>query len=211
MDMNLDMSFNSITTLFQQVLFYCFALVAVFSAIFMIVAKNPVRSVLSLVVTFFAMGALWVLLGAEFLAMTLVLVYVGAVMVLFMFVIMMLDIEYATIRSGFIRYLPIGIIVSVLVAICLIYSVAPQSFNLETIAPPKPYTGESNVTALGTLLYTQYLYPFEIAGILLLVAIIAAISLTFRGLRNRKVQNPASQVSVTKEDRLRIVKMKEGT
>lgn len=202
---------NTINMFFQQGLFYFFATISILSAIMMIVAKNPVRSVLSLIVTFFSMGALWVLLEAEFLAMTLVLVYVGAVMVLFMFVIMMLDIEYATITSGFTRYLPIGLCVSVLVAVGLIFAVGPQTFGLQHFALPKPLEpGTSPVTLLGTLLYTEYLYPFEIAGILLLVAIIAAITLTFRGRQYRKTQNIAEQVRVRKEDRVRLVQMRSS-
>lgn len=192
----------------KPILFYFFSAVVIFSAISVIVAKNPVRSVLSLIVTFFAMGSLWLLLEAEFLAIALVLVYVGAVMVLFLFVVMMLDIDYATMRSAFTKYLPIGLCISVLVIVGLIYSVGPQTFGLAHFPVPFSHPeGFSNVKTLGTLLYTQYLYPFEIAGILLLVAIIAAISLTFRGRRHNKAPEPAVQVQVTKESRLKIVKM----
>lgn len=194
----------------QQVLFYFFAGLTIFSAIMVIASRNPVRSVLSLVVGFFSMGALWILLEAEFLAMTLVLVYVGAVMVLFLFVVMMLDIEYAYIKSSFTRYLPVGLCVSALVVMGLIYAVGPQNFGLEYFnASPLPENA-SNATELGTLLYTQYLYPFEIAGLLLLVAIIAAINLTFRGTKHRKTQNPADQIRVQKADRLRLVKMQSS-
>lgn len=191
-----------------QLSFYFFASIAIVSAIFVIIAKNPVRSVLSLIVTFFAMGSLWILLESEFLALTLVLVYVGAVMVLFLFVVMMLDIEYAAIKSFFTAYLPIGIGISALVVISLIYAVGPRSDALFALKTPVPYPDNLDlVTTLGTLLYTEYLYPFLVAGILLLVAIIAAISLTYRGQRHRKVQNPDKQIAVRKEDRLRIIKM----
>jgi len=191
----------------QQILFYFFAGLTLLSAIMVIVARNPVRSVLSLVVSFFSMGALWILLEAEFLAMTLVLVYVGAVMVLFLFVVMMLDIDHAYVKSSFTRYLPIGLGVSVLVALGLIYAVGPENFGLEQFTDSMPPASSSNATLLGTLLYSQYLYPFEIAGFLLLVAIIAAINLTFRGTKHRKTQNSADQIRVQKKDRLRIVKM----
>lgn len=193
----------------QEILFYFFAIISVISALSVIIAKHPVRSVLSLIVTFFAVGSLWLILEAEFLAITLVLVYVGAVMVLFMFVIMMLDIEVATLQSRFTRYLPIGLFIAVLVGLIIIYSVGPQIFGTANVPPPEPLPPKvSNVAALGNLLYTQYLYPFELAGILLLIAIIAAISLTFRGKQFNKAPEPANQLEVRKEDRLRIVKMK---
>lgn len=192
----------------ELILFYFFSAITLLSAIMVIVAKNPVRSVLSLIITFFSMAALWLLLEAEFLALTLLLVYVGAVMVLFLFVIMMLDIDFAALRSGFTRYLPIGLCVSVLVIVGLITAVGPETFGIKHFVSPTPNPPDfSNVQALGTLLYTEYLYPFEIAGFLLLVAIIAAISLTFRGRRFNKALNPAVQVQVTKSERLKIVKM----
>lgn len=198
----------TLTLNLQHGLFYFFATMGIVSALMVIVAKNPVRSVLSLILTFFAMGSLWILLDSEFLAMTLVLVYVGAVMVLFLFVIMMLDIDVATLESGFTRYLPLGLFVSVLVGAGIIYAVGPQTFGLSQMPLPEaPPPHISNVTLLGTLLYTNYLYPFELAGILLLIAIISAISLTFRGKQYNKAPEPSKQLEVRKEDRIRLVSM----
>lgn len=191
----------------EQLVFYGFSALAILSASMVIVSKNPVRAVLFLILTFFATASLWVMLEAEFLAVTLVLVYVGAVMVLFLFVVMMLDIELASLREGFARYLPVGLCVSVLVVVGLIYAVGPRDFGLLKIPSPEPAANFSNAQALGTLLYTEYLYPFELAGVLLLIAIIAAIALTFRGRRENKSPNPAWQVSVQKKDRIRLVKL----
>jgi len=189
------------------IVFYVFATVAVLSAIQVVIAKNPVRSVLSLVLTFFATAVLWLLLELEFLAITLVLVYVGAVMVLFLFVVMMLDVELATLKAGFTRHLPLGGCVAVLVVVGLVYAVSPKEFPLsQQLNLIEQGPNYSHVKALGEVLYTQYLYPLELAAILLLVAIISAISLTFRGRRRSKSQDPAEQVSVSKADRLRLVK-----
>ncbi len=147
------------------------------------------------------------LLEAEFLSVILVLVYVGAVMVLFLFVVMMLDVELSSIREGFTRYLPLGFCVSVLVVICLVYVVGSKNFGISQVPLPMPHSSEySNTLDLGVMLYTQYLYPFELAGVLLLVAIISAISLTFRGYRGRKKVDPGFQIQVRKEDRVRLVK-----
>lgn len=196
-----------------QILFYFFSALTLGSAAMVILAKNPVRAVLFLVLTFFSMGGLWILLEAEFLAMTLVLVYVGAVMVLFLFVVMMLDINIAALRSSFIRHLPIAIAVSVLVVLALVTALLKSNWALEsaTVMNSKIAT-YSDVKQLGELLYTQYLYPFELAGILLLVAIVAAISLTFRGhIGNRRMQDPSQQIAVNKQERLRIIKFPKGT
>jgi len=191
-----------------KTLFYFFSALTLGSAAMVILAKNPVRAVLFLVLTFFSMGGLWILLEAEFLAMTLVLVYVGAVMVLFLFVVMMLDIDIAALRSSFIRHLPIATAVSVLVVLALVTALVKGNWLLETgTVINNKVASYSDVKHLGELLYTQYLYPFELAGILLLVAIIAAISLTFRGpTGNRRVQDPSQQIAVSKKDRLRIIK-----
>lgn len=197
----------------QQLVFYFFSTMALLSAIMVIVSRNPVRAVLSLIVTFISMAALWLLLEQEFLAITLILVYVGAVMVLFLFVIMMLDIELASVREGFAKFLPLGICVAVLVVLGLVTAVGPDDFGLQKYPEPVPHTADfSNVTTLGELLYTQYLYPFEIAGILLLVAIVAAIRLTFRG--KRKIGNvskialePSVQCQANKQNRVRMIKM----
>ena len=189
----------------EQLVFYFFSTMALLSATMVIVSKNPVRAVLSLIVSFISMAALWLLLEAEFLAITLVLVYVGAVMVLFLFVIMMLDIELASIREGFSKFLPLGICVSVLVVLGLVAAVGPEDFGLQKYSAPVPHAANfSNIEVLGELLYTQYLYPFEIAGVLLLVAIVAAIRLTFRG----KQKKPEQRLQATKENRLRVLKIK---
>jgi NADH-quinone oxidoreductase subunit J len=145
---------------------------------------------------------------AEFLAITLVLVYVGAVMVLFLFVVMMLDINLAPLREGFARYLPVGMVVSGLIVIEMALVVGAQNFGLDKIAKPDPKpAGYSNTEALGKVLYTDYVYPFEIAAVILLVAIIAAISLTLRRREGTKHQDPSKQVQVKRSDRVRLVKM----
>lgn len=188
-----------------SLIFYAFAALALFSASLVIFSKNPVRSVLFLILCFFSTASVWLLLEAEFLALTLVLVYVGAVMVLFLFVVMMLDIEVAALREGFTRYLPLGLLVACLMILCLGYAVKQGSF--ESTQLPALSAGYNQVQKLGAVLYSQYLYPFELAGILLLVAIVAAISLAFRGNRGSKAPRPNRQVEVTKAARLRIIKM----
>lgn len=197
----------SIPTL-PECLFYFFAGLCLLSASMVVIARNPVRAVLFLVLTFFSMGGLWILLEAEFLAMTLVLVYVGAVMVLFLFVVMMLDIDLATLRSRFIHHLPLAFSVSVLVVLGLVTAIVnghwAEGTRILPVSHPSTY---SEVKHLGELLYSYYLFPFELAGILLLVAIVAAISLTFRGQRHKLTQKPSEQISVNKESRLRIVSM----
>ena len=193
----------------EQIIFYAFSAVAIFAALMVIVSKHPVRAVLFLVLTFFATAGLWMFLEAEFLSVTLVLVYVGAVMVLFLFVVMMLDVELASIREGFARYLPLGLAVSAVVTVGLIYVVGAKNFGLDKIPLPKSPVGigYSNVQALGTELYTHYLYPFLLAGVLLLVAMVAAISLTFRGRRESIAPNPALQVQVRKSDRVTLMQV----
>lgn len=198
-----------------QVVFYLFSAMALLSGIMVIVAKNPVRAVLSLILTFISMAALWLLLEAEFLALTLVLVYVGAVMVLFLFVVMMLDIDLSSKREGFAKFLPLGICISVLVVLGLVTAVGPEDFGSQKYPVPLPHVATfSNVQALGELLYTHYLYPFEIAGILLFIAIVAAISLTFKGKKNHAIGGPIAkeplaslQLQANKKDRLRIIQM----
>lgn len=191
-----------------HIIFYAFATVAVISAMMVITARNPVQSVLSLVVTFFAMSGIWMILHAEFLSLILILVYVGAVMTLFLFVVMMLNIRKEAERSGFVRYLPFGIIVMLLITGMTIAAVGPKYFGITEMPIPAAQAADySNIRALGTLLYTNYAYPFEIAGVLLLAAIIAAITLTFRGPKQRKVQVAAKQIDVRPEDRVRLVNM----
>ena len=191
---------------FTQYTFYFFATVLVFAAFMVITIRNPVKAALFLVLAFFSAAGLWMLLEAEFLAIVLVLVYVGAVMVLFLFVVMMLDINLARLREGFGEYLPVGGIVAVLMVIemALILS---DGFGAGRALVPHP-ADYSNTRELGRVLYTVYAYPFEIAGAILLTAIVAAISLTMRRRPNTKYHNPAEQVRVKSSERVRLVKMK---
>ncbi len=196
---------------FEVIVFYLFASVMLFAAFRVITVNNPVHAVLFLVLTFSCCSALWLLLEAEFLAITLVLVYVGAVMVLFLFVVMMLDINLSPLREGFIQYLPVAVLIAVVLVGQMIWVIMPN-FGLDKVAEPVRKTAEySNTQVLGEILYTDYLYPFEIAGLILLVAIIAAIALTMRKRPETKYQNPSQQISVRKQDRLRIVKMPSGS
>jgi NADH-quinone oxidoreductase subunit J len=193
---------------FEKVLFYLFAAILVFAATRVITVRNPVHAVLFLVLAFFTSAALWMLLEAEFLAITLVLVYVGAVMVLFLFVVMMLDINVAPLREGFIKYLPLGVAVASLIVLEMGLVVGSQFFAAQAFPEPIPHPSDySNTEALGQVLYTAYVYPFEIAAVILLVAIVAAISLTLRRRPETKYQDPARQISVRRDDRLRMVKM----
>ena len=194
---------------FEKFLFYVFAAVLVASALMVITRRNPVHSALFLVLAFFNAAGLWLLMEAEFLAITLVLVYVGAVMVLFLFVVMMLDIDLAALRAGFIRHAPIALVVAIALAAEMAVMVGPQHFGLDRFAPPAPQPADySNVADLGGLLYTVYMYQFEIAAVILLVAIIAAIVLTLRRRPNTKYQEPGRQVHIRREDRVRLVKLK---
>jgi NADH-quinone oxidoreductase subunit J len=191
-----------------HMIFYVFATVAVCSAVAVVTVRNPVHSVLSLVVTFFAMAAIWMMLRAEFLSLTLLLVYVGAVMTLFLFVVMMLNIRIETKRGGFIRYLSFGGMLVVLMVGLLIAAIGRSHFN--SIPMPAPLSESidySNIKQLGTLLFTQYIYPFEIAGVLLLAAIIAAITLTHRFPKHCKAQQPSKQIAIQRQDRIRLVNM----
>lgn len=187
-------------------IFYLFAFVATVSAIFVITARNPVRSVLSLVVTFFAMAGVWMILHAEFLSLILVLVYVGAVMTLFLFVVMMLNTDNEQRNYGYVRYLPFGLIVVGLLIALLMSSIGSKYFGITRMPAPGPVAADySNIAKLGELLYTHYVFPFEVAGVILLAAIIAAITLTYRGPVHRKVQHPSEQVKAKPKDRLRLV------
>ncbi len=192
----------------EQTVFYIFSALLLMSAGLMITVRNPVFAALFLILAFFSSSAIWLLLEAEFLAITLVLVYVGAVMVLFMFVVMMLDINLSALREGFARYLPIGATVAILMALSMVLVINAGEFGLVSDVVQRHGADYSNTTELGKALYTSYLYPFEIAGAILLVAIIAAIALTMRGPRSSKAQKPGDQVAVKSTDRLRIVKMK---
>ena len=196
-------------------LFYVFAAVLLFAAFRVITARNPVHAALFLVLAFFQAAAIWILLKAEFLAITLVLVYVGAVMVLFLFVVMMLDINSDSVRKGFWKHFPLAGTVGAIIALQMSF-VLMGGFR----EPPKgtsvPVAGElalqvSNTKELGKVLYTQYVYPLEIAAVILLVAIIAAIALTLRERKDSKRTNPAEQVRVKSKDRVRLVKMPSVT
>lgn len=194
---------------FFEVVFYAFSTLMVVSALGVVSARNPVHSALFLVLTFFATSAIWLLLEAEFLAITLVLVYVGAVMVLFLFVVMMLDINIAQMRAGFMRYTPFGVAIALLLIAQMIMVVGPEHFGLDAFSIPAKHAADySNTKELGRILYTDYVYAFELASVILLVAIVAAISLTMRKRPNTRYQKPGKQIQVLKEDRLRIVKMK---
>ena len=194
--------------MFELIIFSGYAAVLIGAAIGVIVARNPVHSVMFLVLAFFTSAVLWLLLEAEFLAMTLVLVYVGAVMVLFLFVVMMLDIDTTTMRSHFMRYAPVGIFVAA-ISVAEVWSVVwLRSQGLPTLARPEAAPADySNTKALGEVLYTEHVYAFELASFILLLAIIAAIVLTMRRRPGLKVQDIGKQVSVKAADRVRIVKM----
>ncbi len=193
---------------FEKFLFYVFAIVLLVSATMVITRRNPVQAALFLVLAFFNSAGLWLLLEAEFLGLILVLVYVGAVMVLFIFVVLMLDINIAEMRAGFIKNLPVGLLVAGVMVVQMALVVGGDTFGLERFPNPAPQPADySNTTELASLLYTTYLYPFEIAAVILLVAIIAAIGLTLRRRPDSKYQNPSRQVSVRRADRVRIVKM----
>jgi NADH-quinone oxidoreductase subunit J len=176
------------------------------SGMLVITARNPVHGVLFLVLAFFTAAAIWLLLGAEFLAIALVIVYVGAVMVLFLFVVMMLDINIERVRQGFWRNLPLAVVVGGIMVAEMIYILWERIYGVGA-APRQAPAGHSNTKELGRVLYTQYAYAFEIAAVLLLVAIIAAIALTLRRRKDSRYQDPASQVRVRREERVRLVSM----
>ncbi len=190
---------------FEKIIFYFFAAILVVSALRVITVRNTVHAALFLVLAFFTTAALWLMLEAEFLAMTLVLVYVGAVMVLFLFVVMMLDIDVSVLRAGFTRYLPVGATVAVVVIIEMSYFLL-GGFDNSKFTPVKHGVEYSNTRAIGNVLYTDYLFVFEIAAVILLLAIVAAISLTLRKRKDTRYQTPGNQVKVRKSDRIRIVK-----
>jgi len=194
---------------FQPVVFYFFATILVLASLRVITAKNPVHAALFLVLAFFTAGGIWMLLQAEFLAIALVLVYVGAVMVLFLFVVMMLDINLERIRQGFWSYLPVGALIGILMVVEMIVVLGGQYFSLEGMPKPSDFPdGYSNTKELGRLIYTDYVYPFELASIVLLVAMIAAVALTLRKRKDVKKIDPAKQVAVQRNDRVRIVSMR---
>jgi NADH-quinone oxidoreductase subunit J len=194
----------------QELVFYAFSLVMVFAAVAVVSVRNPVYAVLFLVLAFFSAAAIWLLLEAEFLAIILVVVYVGAVMVLFLFVVMMLDINLVPLKEGFIRYLPVAALVALAMAVELLMVLWSRGrFGADMFPVPQPRSADySNTRELGELLYTNYLLPFEVAGVILLVAIIAAVALTLRTRPGIKTQDPAAQVRIRRDESVRLVKMK---
>ena len=193
---------------FERFVFYVFAAILVFAAGRVITCRNPVHAALHLVLAFFTCAGLWLLLEAEFLAITLVLVYVGAVMVLFLFVVMMLDINVSPLREGFVKYLPVGFTVALLIFAEMFMVLGVKNFGADVVAIPERHGADySNTRELGSVLYTDYVYPFEIASVILLVAIIAAIALTMRKRPETRSQNPVDQVAVKSTDRVRLVEM----
>ncbi len=197
---------------FLDFAFYALSAILIFAAFMVVTVRNPVIAALFLVLAFFSAACVWITLEAEFLAIVLVLVYVGAVMVLFLFVVMMLDINLVQMREGFSRYLPVGSLVAILLVFEMIIILRAKVFNIESMPRPQGQSVDySNTKELGEILYTQYAYPFEIAAVILLVAIIAAISLTLRRRPQTRYQKPAKQVAVRKEDRLRVVTLKSET
>jgi NADH-quinone oxidoreductase subunit J len=196
-------------TWFPTFVFYLFAAILVFAALRVVTTRNPVQAALWLVLSFFTAAAIWLLLQAEFLAIALVLVYVGAVMVLFLFVVMMLDVNFAALRAQFRSYVPIGVLVGALVLLEMTLVIASSAIGPQTAAPPAP--AGSNTRALGQLIYVDYVYPFEIAAVVLLVAIVAAIALTHRERKTTKYQAPGNQVKVRRKDRVRLVSMPPET
>lgn len=197
--------------MFYAILFYFFSTVLVAAALGVIFSKNPIHAVMFLVLAFFQSAVLWLLIEAEFLALVLVLVYVGAVMVLFLFVVMMLDVNVETVQASYVRYLPLGLLIAGLMVIELMQVIwlrGREDFGESGFVA----TGEgySNTEALGSVLYTEHVYAFEIAAVILLLAIIAAITLTMRKRPGLKMQNISRQVSVSAKDRVRIVKMESS-
>jgi NADH-quinone oxidoreductase subunit J len=191
-----------------NVLFYVFGAILVATALGVITARNPVHCALFLVAAFLNSAVIWLLLEAEFLAVTLIVVYVGAVMVLWLFVVMMMDVDLAKLRQGFTRYAPLGALIALIVVVQIGIVVYVKQLGLDPSAAPVPKPqGYSNTLELGKLLYTQYLYPFEVAAVILLVAIVAAITLTMRRREGQKLQDISRQVAVRAKDRVRVVKM----
>ena len=196
------------TSLFQLICFYAFAAVTVVAALSVITLRNSVHAVLALVLTFFSTACIWMLAEAEFLAIALIVVYVGAVMVLFLFVVMMLDIDQEKLREGFVKFLPVGLIVAVVMLLEMLGLIGVRVMHAQTMGDnPATAAGLSNTAWLGMALYTQYLLPFEIAALILTVGVIAAVALTLRHRTGARKQHPSEQVAVKASDRVRIVKM----
>ncbi|TDR39456.1 NADH dehydrogenase subunit J [Tahibacter aquaticus] len=191
----------------QLVIFYFFATVLVASALAVITLKNSVHAALSLVLTFFTAAGIWILAEAEFLGLALIVVYVGAVMVLFLFVVMMLDIKPESMREGFIRFLPVGVIVALVMLVEMLSLIGVKALQAQALPPNPALADGSNTAWLGKALYTQFLLPFEIAALILTVALIAAVTLTLRKRSGVRTQKPSEQVQVQRNERLRVVKM----
>ncbi len=192
----------------ETILFYFFSAFMVLSALMVITVHNPVRAAFFLVLTFFASAVVWLLLEAEFLAVILIIVYVGAVMVLFLFVVMMLDINITELKAGFVKNLPLAIAVALVMFGTIYYVVGGDQFGIEHFATPDRHAADySNIAELGKLLYTEYVFAFEIAAVILLVGIVAAISLTLRRRPNTRHQKIEDQIAVKSEDRLRVVEV----
>lgn len=191
---------------FQTAVFFFLSAILIFAALRVITARNPVYAALHLMLAFFTTGGLWLMLQAEFLAIALIVVYVGAVMVLFLFVVMMLDINMDRIREGFWNYLPLGAVLGLLMVLEMGLVLGSKYFHVpisEAVVP----TGVSNTKEIGALLVTDYVFPFELAAVILLVGMIAAVVLTFRGVKKSKISNPNQQVFVKAKDRMRVLQM----
>jgi len=192
---------------FALLAFFTFASVAVIAAGGVISARNPVYSALLLVLTFFSVACTWILAGAEFLGVALILVYVGAVMVLFLFVVMMLDIDIAPLREGYVRYLPVGLVVAIVMLLEILALIGIRARSVPFGVDAAEAEGVSNTVWLARRLFTDFLLPFEVAALILTVAVIAAVTLTLRKRPNTKHQNPGEQARVKAQDRIRMVKM----
>jgi NADH-quinone oxidoreductase subunit J len=191
---------------FQTAVFFFLSAILIFAALRVITARNPVYAALHLMLAFFTTGGLWLMLQAEFLAIALIVVYVGAVMVLFLFVVMMLDINMDRIREGFWNYLPLGAVLGLLMVLEMGLVLGSKYFQVpisEAVVP----AGVSNTKEIGALLVTDYVLPFELAAVILLVGMIAAVVLTFRGVKKSKISNPNQQVFVKAKDRMRVLQM----
>lgn len=192
----------------QLICFYAFAFVTVVAALSVVTLKNTVHAVLALVLTFFSSACLWMLLEAEFLALALIVVYVGAVMVLFLFVVMMLDIDQEKMREGFVKFLPVGLIVALVMLVEMLGLIGVRAMHAHVMgANPAVAAGMSNTAWLGQALYTRFLLPFEIAALILTVGVVAAVALTLRERRDARHESPGQQVKVDPRERVRIVRM----
>lgn len=194
----------------QDTIFYFFSAVLILSALGVVTFRNPVYAALLLVLAFFSSAGIWLLLEAEFLAITLVLVYVGAVMVLFLFVVMMLDINLDKLREGFWKWFPFGTLIAVIIAVEI--GLVMMGDQFKQVTPLLPKTSDySNTKELGRLIYTEYVYVFELAAVVLLVAMVAAIALTLRHRTDKRSPNPSNQVKVNRKDRIRMINMAPET